>query len=190
MPMVFVRSISEGEGRELQRLARRGRDAVVARRAAIVLCSAQGVSVPQIQGTVFADAGHIRAVLKDFNERGFAALAAGKSPGRPRRFGAEVRERIVEVALSRPKDLGEPFTHWSLQKLRAHLIERRVVETISPETLRKILAKRGVSFQHTKTWKQSSDPDFERKKGLFLPSTGVGRRAAAASVSTSSARSR
>ncbi len=188
--MVFVRPISDAEGRELQRLARRSRDAVIARRAAIVLCSAQGMSVPEITGTVFADAGHIRSVLKDFNERGFAALRPGKSPGRPRRIDAQTRERIVEIALSRPHDLGLPFTHWSLPKLRDHLIESGVVESISHEGVRQVLAERGVSFQRTKTWKQSSDPDFERKKGLFFTFTGGGPSAVAGSASMSSARSR
>jgi transposase len=116
--MVFVRPISDAEGRELPRLARRSRDSVVARRAAVVLCSAQGMSVPQITGTIFADPGHIRSVLKDFNERGFAALLPGRSPGRPRRIDEQRRERIVAIALSRPHDLGLPFTHWSLPKLR------------------------------------------------------------------------
>ena len=162
--MVFVRPISAAEGQHLQRLARRSRDAVTARRAAIVLCSAQEMSVPQIAGTVFADPKHIRGVLRDFNERGFEALKAGKSNGRPRRFSEEVRERIVEIALSKPKQLGKPFTHWSLAKLREHLIETGVVESISPETVRRILAERGVSHQRTKTWKESPDPEFELKK--------------------------
>ena len=162
--MVFVRPISPDEGQKLQRLARRSRDACAARRAAIVLCSAQEMSVPQIAGTVFADPGHIRGVLKDFNERGFEALKAGRSSGRPRRFSPEVRERIVEVALAKPKQLGKPFTHWSLAKLRSHLIETGVVESISAETVRKILAERGISFQRTKTWKESTDPNFELKK--------------------------
>ena len=30
--------------------------------------------------------------------------------------------------------------------------------------LRKILTERGVSFQRTKTWKESTDPQFEAKK--------------------------
>lgn len=188
--MVFVRPISDAEGRELQRLARRSRDAVVARRAAVVLCSAQGMSVPEIAGTVFFDVGHIRAVLKGFNERGFAALRPGRSPGRPRRIGLETRERIVAVALSRPHDLGLPFTHWSLPKLRDYLIESGVVASISHEGVRQVLAERGISFQRTKTWKQSSDPEFERKKGPFFASTGVGRGAVGGSASTSSGRSR
>jgi transposase len=122
------------------------------------------MSVPQIAGTVFADPGHIRGVLKDFNERGFEALKPGRSSGRPRRFDEGTRERIVEAALAKPQDLGKPFTRWSLAKLRAYLIEAGVVESISPETVRKILAERGVSFQRTKTWKESTDPDFELKK--------------------------
>lgn len=188
--MVFVRPISDAEGRELQRLARRSRDAVVARRAAIVLCSAQGMSVSAITGTVFTDAGHIRSVLKDFNERGFAALRPGRSPGRPRRIDEQTRARIVAVALSRPHDLGLPFTHWSLPKLRDHLIETGVVESISHEGVRQLLSERGISFQRTKTWKQSNDPDFERKKGLFFASTGVGPAAVGGSASMSSGRSR
>jgi transposase len=188
--MVFVRPISDAEGRELQRLARRSRDSVVARRAAVVLCSAQGMSVPEITGTIFADAGHIRSVLKEFNERGFAALRPGRSPGRPRRIDGQTRDRIVELALSRPHDLGLPFTHWSLPKLRDHLIESGVVESISHEGVRQVLAERGISFQRTKTWKQSTDPEFERKKGLFFASIAAGRAAAAGSASTSSGRSR
>jgi transposase len=152
----------------------------------VVLCSAQGMSVPQITGTIFADSGHIRSVLKDFNGRGFAALWPGRSPGRPRRIDEQTRERLVAIALSRPHDLGLPFTHWSLPKLRDHLIESGVVESISHEGARQLLLERGVSFQRTKTWKQSTDPEFERKKGLFSRSTGAGRAVAGGSASTSS----
>jgi ABC-type hemin transport system substrate-binding protein len=53
-----------------------------------------------------------------------------------------------------------------------------------------VLAERGVSFQRTTTWKQSTDPEFERKKVLFFASTGAGRAAAAGSASTPSGRSR
>jgi transposase len=148
------------------------------------------MSVPEIVGTVFVDAGHIRSVLKDFNERGLAALRPGRSPGRPRRIGEQTRERIVAVALSRPHELGLPFTHWSLPKLRDQLIESGVVASISHEGVRQVLAERCISFQRTKTWKQSTDPEFERKKGRFFVSTGAGRAAAAASASTSSGRSR
>jgi hypothetical protein len=33
----------------------------------------------------------------------------------------------VKVALARPADRGEPFTRWSLTKLRGHLVRSRVL---------------------------------------------------------------
>jgi transposase len=66
--------------------------------------------------------------------------------------------------MSRPQDLGLPFTQWSLTKLRAYLIQEKVVDTISIERLRQILEEEGFSYQRSKTWKESTDPDFEAKK--------------------------
>ena len=41
----------------------------------------------------------------------------------------------MKVALARPTDRGEPFSSWSLTKLRAHLLCARVVPTISRSQL-------------------------------------------------------
>jgi hypothetical protein len=52
-----------------------------------------------------------------------------------------------------------PFTHWSIRKLRAYLADnptRRVV--IGRERLRQILDRQHITFQRTKTWKESNDP--------------------------------
>jgi hypothetical protein len=43
-----------------------------------------------------------------------------------------------------------------------------VVDDISHEGLRVLLREEGVSFQVIKTWKQSTDPDFEAKKNRIL----------------------
>ena len=39
-----------------------------------------------------------------------------------------------------------------------------VVDDISHEGLRVLLREEGVSFQGMKTWKASTDPDYEAKK--------------------------
>ncbi|MFE5077055.1 hypothetical protein ACFRCM_25035, partial [Streptomyces halstedii] len=65
---------------------------------------------------------------------------------------------------TRPTKLGRPFTRWSIHKLARHL--RRSIARpvrIGREALRCLLARRGVTFQRTKTWKESSDPDFDAK---------------------------
>jgi hypothetical protein len=60
--------------------------------------------------------------------------------------------------------VGQPFTHWSIRKLRRYLADnpRRRVK-IGKERLRQVLDAHGVTFQRTKTWKESNDPDKEAK---------------------------
>jgi hypothetical protein len=74
-----------------------------------------------------------------------------------------VRARICRIARQRPEKFGLPFTTWSIAKLRDYLVKRRVVKTISKEQLRQILAEEGITFQKTKSWKESPDPEKEDK---------------------------
>jgi hypothetical protein len=50
-----------------------------------------------------------------------------------------------------------------LSKLADIAGRRGVVDDISHEALRVLLHQEGVSFQVIKTWKPSTDPDFETK---------------------------
>jgi hypothetical protein len=60
-----------------------------------------------------------------------------------------------------------PFTTWSLTKLAAHLRERWRLP-VSTETVRRVLRDAGISWQATKTWKASRDPDYAAKKARIL----------------------
>ncbi|WP_205786877.1 hypothetical protein [Specibacter cremeus] len=55
-----------------------------------------------------------------------------------------------------------PLTGWSVRKLAGYLGVRpdRPVR-IGRETLRTLLHRHGITFQHTPTWKDSTDPDYE-----------------------------
>jgi transposase len=78
---------------------------------------------------------------------------------RPRLISDEDVDFIVAAATTRPQKLGQPFTHWGLRKLVSYLARNpaRVV-TIGRERLRQILHARGLSYQRTRTWKESADP--------------------------------
>jgi len=103
-------------------------------------------------------------MIHRFNEMGMASLDPQWAGGRPRLITIKDVEFIVETATTRPEKLGEPFTRWSIRKLVKYLgaNENRVVE-ISRERLRQILETNGVTFQRTKTWKESNDPDRDAK---------------------------
>ena len=166
-PSVFVRDLLPEEGNRLKRLSRKAASEVKRERALIVWASATRMSPQQIAALVGTDESHVRKVIHAFNERGFGSLDPEKRGGRPRRITDEQRARIVAVAGARPDTLGVPATRWSLKRLARYLREQRIVE-VSPAHLGRILAAAGLSFQRTRTWKASPDPDYEAKAARVL----------------------
>src|ERR1019366_4263375 len=149
---LFVRELSDGEAAHLLKLSKRGKNAVVRHRAMLLFASFQGQSVTQIAFMFQASATHVAALIHAFNAEGFAALDPHWGGGRPRRIESDERIAIVKVALARPSGRTEPFTSWSLNKLRAHLLRSRTVPAISRSQLWRILHEEGVRFVHHKTW--------------------------------------
>src|SRR5271168_5303215 len=164
-----VREIANAEGNRLLAIVRRSSGSVVTwRRAQMVLLSAQGMDVAQIAQVAFTSPDRVRAVLHNFNDDGFDSLAPKYAGGRPPKFTLPERREIKKIALSRPVDHNLPFSTWSLSKLAEFLVAEGVVDDISHEGLRVLLREEGVSFQVIKTYKQSTDPDFEAKKNRVL----------------------
>jgi transposase len=128
------------------------------------MVSASGATVPAIARLVAADEDTVCDVVHAFNEKGLAALDPQQAGGRPRLITEDDVEFIVTAATTRPVKLGLPFTHWSLPKLAAYLAANpsRAVRT-GRERLRQILHGHGISFQRTRTWKESADPDKDAK---------------------------
>lgn len=162
---VRVRRLTDQEGQQLQRIVRRGSTNTVRyRRAMMLLASAGGNRVPVIAQLVQADEDTVRDVIHRFNEIGLACLDPRWAGGRPRLLNLDDEDFVVQTAITRPTKLGQPFTRWSIRKLLAYLrkVHGRVIR-IGREALRCLLARRGVTFQRTKTWKESSDPEYDAK---------------------------
>jgi transposase len=166
---VKVRRLSDHEGRVLQQIVRRGggrseKSIVRWRRAMVVMASASGNTVPAIANLVQTSEDRVREMIHRFNDKGLSSLDPQWAGGRPRQITTDDEAFIVTTATTRPEKLGQPFTRWSLRKLVAYLADNdtRVVN-IGRERLRQILAVNQVTFQRTKTWKESNDPDRDAK---------------------------
>jgi transposase len=162
---VRARRLTDQEGQRLQQIVRRGKHGSVrVRRAMIIMASASGTPVTAIARLVAADQDTVRDVIHAFNEKGLTALDPQWAGGRPRLISNEDIVLIIATATTRPAKLGQPFTRWSLRKLAAYLARNpaRIV-TIGRERLRQILHSRQISFQRTRTWKESADPDKDAK---------------------------
>ncbi|MGW4489476.1 IS630 family transposase [Amycolatopsis sp. NPDC004368] len=166
-PEVFVHELEPEQAQRLVKITRSTRDRVRLRRAGIVLASVQRRSAGEIAMMFAETENYVREVIHAFNEQGFAALDPKWNGGRPAKFGPAARELLCRIARSAPCELGQPFTTWSLTKLVAYLRKHHRL-AVSAETARRILNTAGVSWQRTKTWKASLDPDFALKMARIL----------------------
>nr|WP_245564651.1 IS630 family transposase [Streptosporangium roseum] len=162
---VRARRLSDEEGQRLVQIMRRGKGSSIrVRRAMMIQASAAGTPVPAIARLVAADEDTVRDAIHDFNARGLAALDHKWAGGRPRLISGDDEAFIVVTARTRPRKLGCPFTHWSIRKLAAYLADNpdRRME-VGRERVRQILHEHRISFQRTRTWKESKDPDKDAK---------------------------
>jgi putative transposase len=82
-------------------------------------------------------AGLMRGVLSDEHR-----------PGAPSTFSAEQLTQIIAVACEQPQDSGRTVTHWTPTELADEVMQRGIVESISPRHVDRIL-KGGISA-HTR----------------------------------------
>jgi transposase len=182
MNAVKARTLKPHEGLKLHRMKRQRINQVNSRHARIVLLSRGGLSNARIAEHCDCTPTWVRQVLHRFNAGGIEAIAWYPyycSAGGPRKFVAEVIEQIGEVALSPPKKL-IGMAVWSLKKMREYLQAQKIVGSISLEWLRQILRRRKIHWRHTKTWKDSTDPQFwpkyRRIRRLYRKRPEGGRR--------------
>jgi len=107
----------------------------------------------------------VRRIIHSFNKKGIDGIKPQYCGGRPPTFTEQRRQLIVELAESRLKDWGYPLSQWSLSQLQVVLINKKKIPYISHPTIRTILREAGLTYQRTKTWKQSNDPQFNKKNG-------------------------
>jgi transposase len=113
-----------------------------------------------------------------FNASGFTTFEQVSNPrGRPPILKASQLRELVDVALSNPGERGLPFATWSVPKLAEYCRRRRLLPPVTDEWVRRLLRREGLTAQRIRTWKTSSDPDFDRKKNASAGSIGSARRA-------------
>lgn len=141
---LYVQSLDSHKLQQLRSIIHGQEESLPASRVRIVLLSAEGKSVPEISRMVNLHPINVRKWIHRFRKHGVDGLRSGKSPGRPRLFSGEQRQRIIAIARTDPRTFGLPYSRWSLQRLRHYLLEQGIVRRISVETIRQILQSGGI----------------------------------------------
>ena len=112
----------------------------LSRHARIVLARNEGRALSEISKIMDVDRATVRRWLLRFERDGLRGLMHGSTgKARKRRFSDAVRDAVARLAMASPGAVGEEFSHWSLRRLRAHLIRRGIMHEISVEGLRQML---------------------------------------------------
>jgi transposase len=182
MNKVVVRPLRPYEKKKLRRMKRQHCNAVNRLHARVILLSRGGLGSRAIAACVDCSPQWVRIIIHRFDADGIDGISwypYWQVRNTPRKFTADLREQIAEVALSSPKAL-IGMTQWSLPKLRAYLVEQGILPSISIEWLRQFLHRCKIRLRRTKTWKESTDPLFWQKyraiRRLYRRRPSGGRR--------------
>jgi len=171
-----LRALKPEERKELRRLVRKGSDARVVRRAQMVLLSSEGRTAQEI-GKLWelTDQG-VRKILNRFNREGIAGLADRPRQGRPRKTNDRYVELLKQAVQAAPRDLGYPFSCWTLDRLREHLAKKtRII--LSVPHLSRLLAEHQIVYRRPKHgMSHLRDPQEYDEKKAFLEFVKKGRR--------------
>jgi transposase len=121
-------------------------------RARIILCAADGMNQTQIACELGVSVDMARLWRRRWSSLAgipldelsvSERLEDGPRPGKPPTIAAEQVCQIVALACAGPEKAGRPISHWTGREIAAEIMERGIVETISPRHAARLL-KRGI----------------------------------------------
>lgn len=148
---------------ELERVSRsRSGEVRLAERARMVLGCLRGKRNDEVAKEMGVRPNTVGQWRRRFAERGLAGLRDAPRPGKPAKYGAELRNRIL-AQLELPPPAG--MASWDGGALALAL-------GVSDHAVWRVLRKEGIQLQRHRSWCVSTDPEYAAKAadviGLYL----------------------
>lgn len=148
-PQRYIRKLTKKEHQEIEEIYRHGPSARVRQRAHAVRLSVLGYSVPQIVEILGCNRQSVHNWLDAFEAHGPAGLYDQSRSGRPVIANADYRAALVAAIKTNPKQMGYPFTVWTITRIRAHLAQELHI-LLSESRVRQIMKEEGLVFKRPK----------------------------------------
>jgi transposase len=163
---LYVRALTDAE-REALEAALRSSDALVLRRAQILLASVRGEPVSAIAAQVGFSGQAVRQVIHAFHQEGQGVLQRRSHCRHVLYycFDTPAAERLREILHQSPRAHGKETSVWTLELAAEVAFEQGLTAwRVSDETVRATLARMGVRWHRAKHWISSPDPEYARKQ--------------------------
>lgn len=170
--MLRLRALGEEERNTIERLVHaRNTPVGKLKRAQIIWLASQGRKTPEIAKQLEVSERTVRNRLHRFNEQGLQGLEEAPRSGRPATYTPEEVSSSIQTALCNPRDLGEDYASWTLDRLVDYLHRVKGVH-MKRSRISEIFIAKGLSWRHEETWfGERVDPDCAKKRGPSKPST-------------------
>jgi transposase len=141
----------------------------------MIQLSSHGKTAAEIAALWQITAQGVRKIIHRFNREGLAGLSdrprAGRPPKRTERYVALLKEAVQ----ASPRDLGYPFSAWTLERLREYLARQTHI-VLSPAHLSRLMADNAIVYRRPKHGMEHlRDPQEYDEKKAFLEFVKRGR---------------
>lgn len=145
MPKIkYVVDLSDQEREQLLEVTRHGKSSArKIKRAHMLLKADQDMSDAQIASAVDTSTNTVFRTRRRFVEEGLDALNERPRSGQPHKLDGKQQAHIIAIACSNPP---QGHGQWTLRLLASKVVQLGFAESISPETVRKILKKTSSSL--------------------------------------------
>lgn len=151
--------LEDDESQELAEiLARHSTSQQIAKRAKIILLASQGKNHRQIG----RELGISREMARLWRERWLEGkkdeipvaerLLDAERPGVPTKFTTEQVLKLFAIACEPPEKYGRPISHWTSRELAEVMMEKAIVESISPRHVGRLLTEATLKPQQSEYW--------------------------------------
>lgn len=172
-----VRPLSPSEQKHLDQLVRHGANAPEVRRAQMIRMSSQGKKAAEIAAMWGLNTQSVLRILRRFNGEGMDCLRDKPRSGRPPKTTQRYVATLKQAVGGSPRDLGYPFSSWTLERLREHLARESGI-LLHPAYLSRLMARQGIVYRRPKhVMAHLRNPqEYDEKKALldFLKKTRLG----------------
>ena len=133
-------NLTQDQREHLLDRASRGKPSARKVKRSLILCKAdEGLTDEQVSEALLVSPSTAYRVRRRFVEEGMeSALTERPRPGQRRKLDGKQEAHLVAVACSAAP---EERVHWTLQLLADQVVELKLADSISPETIRQVLKK-------------------------------------------------
>lgn len=146
---VFVPTLRKGHRARIEKALARSKDPKYRDKCRAVLWSSEGWATGEIARMLRIHYTTVYRWICDYLRFRFRGLKVGRSPGRPPSIDTEGEAVLCGAVDRNPKDLGYPFTRWTLQTLSEHLYRACHVR-VSLDTVRRHLRRLRYRYKRPK----------------------------------------